>query len=148
MSNLIDHARRELAAIGMRTDDPEERPNKWIAENVLELINVFRGQGHSGMSAPYCVEVFRKVALLEPLSPLTGADDEWNEVDDDTWQNKRCAHVFKNAAGEAYDIEGRIFRDPNGVCYTSHESHVAVTFPYVPKREYVDVEGGQSSEEA
>ena len=40
--------------------------------------------------------------------------------------------------GEAYDGEGRIFRDPDGSCFTSIDSRVPVTFPYVPKREYVD----------
>lgn len=104
---------------------------------------MFSKQGHSGFSAPYCVETFRKLALHEPLVPLSGADDEWNEVSDGMWQNNRCSHVFKDADGKAYDIEGRIFREPNGACYTSRDSRVYIEFPYTPKREYVDVQGEQ-----
>jgi hypothetical protein len=56
------------------------------------------------------------------------------------WQNNRCCHVFKDNAGNAYDIDGKIFREPDGACYTSRDSRVPVTFPYTPVREYVDVE--------
>ena len=55
------------------------------------------------------------------------------------WQNNRASHVFKCSDGQAYDIEGKIFRDKAGHCYTNRDSRVDVTFPYTPKREYVDV---------
>jgi hypothetical protein len=85
------------------------------------------------------ISLFEKVARFEPLTPLTGDDDEWMEVGDGMFQNIRCSHVFKNKDG-AYDIDGRIFREPNGSCYTNGKSRVPVTFPYTPSREYVDVE--------
>lgn len=138
MSNLIEHAKREFLAVGYKQDE-EEGPNKWIQENVLELLRVFANQGHSGMSAPYCVGMFEKLALFEPLAPLTGEDHEWMEVSKGVWQNVRAPRVFKGKDGRAYDIEGRIFRAPNGTCYTSGDSRVFVEFPYTPSREYVDV---------
>ena len=144
--NTVRHAEREFVAAGYTPLDQEQEdgPNKWIQENVLELLEVFARQGHSGFSAPYAVETFHKLALHEPLVPLSGADDEWNEVGDGVFQNNRCSRVFKDKNrfnGQAYDIEGRIFRGPGGGCYTSNESCVQVTFPYTPKREYVDVDG-------
>ena len=39
----------------------------------------------------------------------------------------------------APNIDERIFREPNRVCYTGKGSRVAITFPYSPKSEYVDV---------
>lgn len=144
MSNLIDHAKREFIAIGYKPiEECEDGPNKWIQENVLELLNVFSNQDHSGSSAPYCVRIFEKLALFEPLGPLTGSDDEWAEVSEGEFQNKRCSHVFKEADrfnGQAYDIRGRVFRQRNGSCYTSSDSIAVVTFPYVPTTEYVDVD--------
>ena len=144
--NTVRHAEREFVAAGYTPLDQEQEdgPNKWVQENVLELLEVFARQGHSGFSAPYAVEMFRKLALHEPLVPLSGADDEWNEIGDGVFQNNRCSHVFKDKDrfnGQAYDIEGRIFREPDGSCYTNRDSCVAVTFPYTPKREYVDVDG-------
>jgi len=117
--NLELHALRELRAIGyVPLDLPQENgPNKWIQNNVIELIRVFSKQGHSGMSASYCISMFEKLARFEPLGPLTGADDEWNEVGEGMLQNNRCSHVFKGADGRAYDIDGRIFREPDGGCY-------------------------------
>ena len=84
------------------------------------------------------VTLFEKVARFEPLTPLNGDEDEWNEVGEGVFQNRRCDRVFKEKGG-AYDSEGKIFREPDGDCFTSIDSHVPVTFPYTPKREYVDV---------
>ena len=142
MNTYVEHAKRELQAIGYKLDDTEEGPNKWVVENIMELLAVWDKQGHSGSSAPHVANLFKKIALLEPCAPLTGADDEWNEVGDGVLQNNRCSHVFKEN-GEAYDIYGRIFREPDGVCFTGKGSRVPVTFPYTPKREYVDVPKGQ-----
>lgn len=144
--NIVRHAEREFLAAGYKTlnQEQEDGPNKWMQENVLELIEIFSRQGHSGFSAPYAVETFRKLALYEPLVPLSGSDDEWIEVGDGVFQNIRCSRVFKDKDrfnGQAYDIEGRIFREPNGACYSNSDSYVPVTFPYIPKREYVDVNG-------
>lgn len=137
-SNYTRHARREFRAAGYE-DDGLNDPNKWIQENVLTLLAVLGTQGHSGSSIGFCISYFRKLGLFESLVPLQGTDDEWNHVGDDTWQNNRCSHVFKRADGQAYDIDALIFREPSGACYTNRDSHVNVTFPYVPKREYVDV---------
>lgn len=138
MSNLKEHAERELKSIGYDINDQEEGPNKWIMENLLELLEVFSKQGHSGSSAQYCVDAFSKLALFEPLSPLTGEADEWMEVSDGLWQNVRCSRVFKNG-DHAYDINGKVFRDLNGHCYTNRDSRVYVTFPYTPTTRYINV---------
>lgn len=144
MENYVEHAKREFLALGYTPlSEPQENgPDKWIQESVLELLRVFAAQGHSGMSAPYCINTFRKLALFEPLGPLTGEDHEWVEIADGVFQNARCSHVFKQADrfnGQAYDINGRVFREPNGNCYTNGNSLVPVTFPYIPQIEYVDV---------
>ena len=137
MSNLIDHARAELAAIGIQPQPGKPIIQKMVSEDVLELLEVFSKQGHSGSSAPYIAGLFHKLAMFEPLGPLTGADSEWVEVGEGVFQNARCSHVFKEN-GQAYDSEGRIFREPDGSCFTNRDSRVPVTFPYTPKREYVD----------
>lgn len=141
-SSTERHALREFKAAGYPPiAECGDGPDKWIQENVIELLRVFSEQGHSGSSAPYCIRMFEKLANFEPLVPLTGADDEWNEVSGGVWQNNRCSHVFKEADGRAYDMDGRIFRQPDGCCFTNRDSRVYITFPYTPTREYVDVTG-------
>jgi len=136
MGNLVTHAKFEMLKAGLYDDDSDY--GGMLAGAVTELMEVFEKQGHSGMSAARTVQLFQKLAMFEPLCPLTGDDDEWLEVADGIFQNKRCSHVFKEN-GEAYDIEGRIFREPSGVTFTSGDSRVPVTFPYTPKTEFVDV---------
>lgn len=121
-----------------------------ICEHVLKLLDVFADEGHSGSTAPYAVNLFKQLALYEPIVPLTGEDWEWHDVGhyggEPKWQNKRCGHVFKDANGDAYDSEGRVFferhTDEDGREYkthfTSRGSRVPITFPYTPVREYVE----------
>ena len=137
MSNLIKHAEHELKAIDML--DSGDEMNELMCKHLLELLNTFSQQGHSGFSANYCLELFTKLAKFEPLAPLTGEDWEWVDVADQDgtlYQNKRCSHVFKDDDG-AYDINGRVFIDKTGLNYTSKDSHVKITFPYTPTTEYV-----------
>lgn len=133
--NLMRHAERELPA----SDDEMQA---LMNAQLKELILVFSTQGHSGFSAGYAISVLEKLLRFEPLRPLTGEDSEWNEVSDGVFQNKRCSRVFKQADrfnGQAYDIYGRVFREPSGACFTSGDSFVPIAFPYTPTTEYVEV---------
>jgi hypothetical protein len=152
MSNMLKWAEAELRLAGYDINDPEDGPNRWLAEGTLELLKVFSEQGHSGMSAPYAVALFEKLASWKPIAPLTGEDDEWNKVDGGTRQNKRNSAVFKGEDGQAYWIEGRIFWEwythpeiddgkPYKSHFTSRGSRVNIEFPWTQpdKREYVFV---------
>jgi len=100
MSNLVEHAKRELELIGAFSED-DDFYGGMTGKAVMELIEVFAEQGHSGMSASIVRSLFSKLADYKPLAPLTFKDDEWNDPDDptfdngDTYQNKRNSAVFK-----------------------------------------------------
>jgi hypothetical protein len=152
MSNMLKWAEQELRYAGYDINDPEDGPNRWLAEGTLELLKVFSDQGHSGSSAPYAVALFEKLAMWKPIAPLTGADDEWNEVGTDVWQNRRNSAVFKKEDGQAYWMDGRVFWEwfshpniddgkPFKSHYTSRDSRVNIEFPWSQpdKPEYVFV---------
>ena len=157
MSNLIQHALVEFRAAGWTDDNGNfnDEMQELICKHVLELLTVFSNEGHSGTSAPYTIDLFSKLAMFEPIVPITGEDWEWADVsgfwadvsgvaDEPMWQNKRCSHVFKNQNG-AYDINGIVWWEwcttEDGEMiksyFTNRDSRVPVTFPYVPKQEYV-----------
>lgn len=151
--SYVEHAKKEFLALGYSPiEECEDDPNKWIQENVLELLQVLSNQGHSGFSINYVVDYFSKLAKFEPLSPLTGNDSEWNDVGG-TLQNNRLSSVFKDN-GVAYEIDGYIFwhwserpldEDEEGYpgirkyksCFTSNMSRKLVEFPYTKKRPYL-----------
>ncbi len=138
MSNLVDYAKDELKRIGMI--DSGEAYNDFATKAILDLIELFASQGHSGFSASYVINAFSRLAMFKPLSPLTGEDDEWNDIGDGgPLQNKRYSAVFKDKDGTAYNINGKAFTDDGEVWYTNRDSRVNVTFPYVvpDKPEYV-----------
>jgi len=146
MSNLTDYAKDELKRIGMI--DSGEPYNDWATKAILDLIELFASQGHSGFTAPYVVNMFYRLAMFKPISPLTGEDDEWNDIGDGLQQNKRYSAVFKDKDGIAYNVEGKVFTDDGEVWYTSRDSRVNVTFPYVvpDKPEYVYKNKDESEE--
>ncbi len=131
---LVDHAKAEFKALGWPGD---EESQKWVCDDVIELLEVFAKQGHSGFSAPYVISLFSRLARFKPIGPLTGKDDEWSlcgpECGDVMYQNKRMCSVFKREDGTAYWSEGKIFEDENGVTYTSSDSRVDIEFPFTPR---------------
>lgn len=144
MSNLLTHAKHELDLIGMTADSTDEM-NVMMRKHILHMMNEFANEGHSGFSASYAINILTKLLDFKPLSPLTGADDEWTNVreygPEPHWQNKRKSSVFKDADGTCYDIDGKVFWEwcmpyeegekPYKSYYTSRDSRVPVTFPYV-----------------
>ena len=135
-SNFLAHARHELA--NMLAPDADEMDRR-MADHLLTMIALFSLEGHSGFSASIAIDGFRRLANFEPLHPLTGDDDEWSE-DNGLKQNKRCSHVFMDPDGTAYDLDGYIFREASGHCFTNGDSRKPIEFPYTPERTYIDVD--------
>lgn len=138
-NNLDAHAELEL---GPHDTYKVDKMDRLYRRQLKELVLVFGTHGHSGFSAQFARGALNLLLDYKPLSPLEGTAEEWCYLDygDDNMvaQNRRCGHVFKRRDGTAYDSEGRIFRDPDGACYTNSESRVDITFPYTPTRVYVD----------
>lgn len=139
MSNFIEYAKRELDLAGYT--EGSEFPNVWVRENVLELIEKISEQGHSGTSIHYVIELFKRLATYTPITPLTGEDDEWNEVDEvnGVWQNKRHPAIFKSNDRGPYWLDGVVFwewayddeEDKVFKAYfTSKDSFVNIEFPW------------------
>ena len=110
-----------------------------IYRNIFDLLMTFSEENHSGTTAPYTIDLFSKLALFKPIVPLTGEDDEWIEVGEGVYQNRRCSNIFKEK-GEAYNIEGKIFVESGGGSYTNKDSRVVIKeFPHTPTSEYITV---------
>lgn len=160
--SLIDHAKLELQIAGL-FDKEGDFYEGATGKAVMELIEVFAKQGHSGMSAPHVINIFEKLANYEPLLPITGKDEEWGDVRDISdgipwYQNKRCSALFKDGKdGEAYYIDAIVKRDQKGLCWSgfawlSEEDYktgdrskmvgkkgYVKSFPFTPKTFYIDV---------
>jgi hypothetical protein len=133
-SNFVKHAEHELKLAGLYDKDSDY--GGMLAEDAMRLVLVFAEEGHSGFSAGLATSIFNKLSKYEPLTPLTGKDEEWAEVENNMYQNKRCSYIFKEN-GIAYNSQGKVFRNEHG-SYTSI-GRVNINFPYTPVTEYVDI---------
>ena len=151
MSQMLIWAENELKLAGYDPNGDPDDVNTWLAEGTMELLEIFSNQGHSGSSASYAIALFETLALCKPISPLTGNDDEWDEVDENFFQNRRNPVIFKNGKdGQAYWVEGKVFWNwcsvpdlydgkPFKSYFTCKESSVNIDFPWTQpeKPEYV-----------
>jgi len=136
MSTWLERCKEELQRAGA-FDPKSDFYGGNTGKAVMELLELFDKQNHSGMSASLVASLFKQLVDGKPLTPLTGNDDEWIEIEPGVYQNKRCPSVFKDEKG-AYQIDYYIFQDESGAYYTSKESIKYIDkFPYYPKHEYI-----------
>lgn len=100
MSNLVEHAKRELGIIG---EEPE------IVKMYLNIVEAFAAFGHSGGSASVAIPTINRLLQFQNLAPLTDDPDEWNHISEDVagspggiWQSSRNAAAFSNDGGQSY----------------------------------------------
>lgn len=157
MSLLVEHAKRELDILGVVDTPDGDDTNTSMRRHILHMVSEFSKEGHSGGSAEYAINILIQLLKWQPLTELTGADDEWEDRTQMNgglpfWQNKRCSRVFKDSTG-AFDVHGIVFWelqiDENGDemknFFTNADSKVTIEFPYMPKQRYVQAISVDSS---
>ena len=151
-SNTFKHAEHEFVILKKTVKDAIIAP---FEKEILALANAFGNSGQSGGSAPYTAgaisQAVKKLCLQEPICPITGIDEEWNDnIQPGVYQNNRLSSVFKDGKeGKPYFIEAIIFRGQNGSCFTGSsvelpsggtiQSRQFIRLPFTPKRFYIDV---------
>jgi len=129
-SNFRKHLEREWMILFPGPDEMQDM----MKEHLLDMVCLFAMEGHSGFSANYAMSFIPKILAFEPLSPLTGEDDEWIDHGEGTFQNKRYSKVFKGGRqGEPYVLDAYIWGTRESGYYTNHASHKNVVFPYSPE---------------
>lgn len=98
MSNLVEHAKRELDAINC--DEPER-------STIIKAVEAFAEGGWSGSSAAWGIETLRALLQFKNLGPLTSDPKEWMDVSDMTnghaiSQSRRNPEAFSLDGGKTY----------------------------------------------
>jgi hypothetical protein len=167
ISNTLKFAEKELDILVKSSTDPENRPliESFIPE-IIALCKKFGTSGQSGSSAPCTAKALsmaiEKLCLQQPICPIMGTDDEWNDVTDmndgePMWQNKRCSALFKYSDGNVKYLDAIVKRTQNGTCWSGsfwltkkdylngdrnlkiNSSQHIQGFPFTPKTFYIDV---------
>lgn len=94
-SELVAHARRELATIG---------ESKELTEGYLDVIRAFEKMQLDGGSFQIGIAVVTGILEFQNLSPLTDNPEEWVQHDDTTWQNTRNGEAFSSDGGRTYTL--------------------------------------------
>lgn len=173
-TNTQRYAQRELDILVKSSPNPDNRPliEPFIPE-ILSLCEKFGHNGNSGGSAPYVAgalsQAIKKLCLQEPIMPMTGIDDEWVDVakygdgtngsDDILFQNRRCGELFKNRDGRAWYLDAIIWKGNtegesgndwdtfSGTVDGIKSHHYVKSFPFTPKKFYIDVTREQLPED-
>ena len=93
--NLIKFSEDELNRLLLNCKSSDELNTQTaINKSILDIVKVFSDQHFTGTTASYCLEILNRLLNYKPLTPLTGADSEWEDVsqygsNDTCYQNKR-----------------------------------------------------------
>lgn len=112
--SIIEQAKAELALVNFGEEG---------SRVMVEILEKFFDEWDSGGAVYFAAPVLQRLIAGKPLSPLSGADDEWCEVGPSVWQNRRCSTVFKQERDgkiESYNIDT--------------PGRPAITFPYWPDK--------------
>lgn len=97
MSNLVEHARSELAIAGVEED---------VRPSILAAVESFVSYGHSGGSASIVIPMLNDLLSFRNIAPLTDNPAEWQNLtgfsSDPAWQSTRRADAFSNDGGKTY----------------------------------------------
>lgn len=115
---------------------------KVITDNIMEIYNIMKDASADEKN------IIVKLLNHDPITPILGTDDEWNEVTFNggkckTYQNKRCYSIFKdvypNGLSIAYDSNATCHSDDGGLSWFSSGrfGRKQITFPYEPKKENI-----------
>lgn len=102
MSNLVLHAKRELAILGYTGEEPAGDPNRWMHDHIMKMVETFADECHSGSSASYAIHVLDKVLQFQNVTPLTDDPQDWCEVGPEVWQCRRRSDAFSDDGGKTY----------------------------------------------
>lgn len=107
-SKMSDWAKDELQKAGLFDKDSDYEG--MLGEAVLDLIEKFAEQGHSGFSAELTAQLFDRLIHWKPLTELTDDPLEWVDVSEKmgqvVYQSKRCPSCFSKDGGLTYyDID-------------------------------------------
>jgi hypothetical protein len=150
MSKILEHFDNEVRILKEQSEDGGLLIEPYL-KPIRELVEAFSKQGHSGLSAYICsgmlVNAIEKVLNFEAIAPITGDDEEWVEVTDNLYQNKRQSGVVKEVTE---DGENTYFHD--GIVWKGEGKHdtftgkvqgikskVKINLPIVPETFFVDV---------
>lgn len=106
MSNLTEHARQEMERAGLFSKESDY--DGMLGPAVMELVDVFAKQGHSGNSAMTVLAIFERVARYRTLTPITPDKEEWffhgdmGPTGEPIWQNVRDSAAFSRDGGKTW----------------------------------------------
>lgn len=132
MNALALHAEQQLKEAGFFDKDNDH--GGLLAKSVINLIELFSEQGHSGASASATISLFERLASFKVICPIKDEPEEWVDTGREL-QHKRDCSVFKSKeTGKIRAIHGYSFSDDGGKTYFTYGkfSPIEIELPCIP----------------
>jgi hypothetical protein len=100
--SFSEWAKNEVELAGLLKEDSDYKG--MIGQSLMDLIELFSNQGHSGTSAALVAEIFHKLVQWEPLTECDHSDyldtSIYTGEPGKLFQCKRCPHMFSEDGGK------------------------------------------------
>ena len=139
---MMQHARTELFLSGMLGSNNSIEAS--TGKIVLDLVEYLSFMDYTEQSLDKILTTLKSLLHWRTLSPLTGADSEWEDVSEEygmdlgmIFKNKRYNAVIKRA-GKVIDTQAVVYQKPDGTRELNESSMREITkWPYQPNTEIV-----------
>lgn len=98
--SLVKYAKNELELNGLFDKDSDY--GGMIGKAVMELMELFAKQSHSGYSADITLSIFNELAHFRPIGNFEPSIDQAIEVYPGEWQSARRHDVFSKDNGKTW----------------------------------------------
>ena len=138
-SRYVKQAKAEMefawpgVTIENRYDTEDMEMQKYMCNQIIELLSLLHVQGDSGCSIGYKLNLFNKLAKFDIIKSLTFSDDEFDSnglVDRGVKQNKRLSSVFLNSDEKnpklKYSYIYGIFKQDAYIIQSDHKNNLTI----------------------
>ena len=105
--SFSEWAKNEVELAGLLKEDSDY--NGMIGQSLMDLIELFSNQGHSGTSAALVAEIFNKLVQWDPLTECDHSDyldtSIYTGEPGKLFQCKRCPHMFSEDRKNWYSVK-------------------------------------------
>ena len=133
--NILEHAKNEFKLMHIDLDLDKTNYSYMLAQQVYDILDFLSDKGHTAQSISEVMLLLNKLVYNKALTVITGNDDEWDILEDNTLISKRDSRITKDTkTNKVYFNEAYKFYYPNSIdLFTCKESKVEIHLPILPQ---------------
>ena len=133
--NILEHTKNEFKLMNIDLDLDKTNYSYMLAQQVYDILDFLSDKEHTAQSINEVMLLLNKLVYNKALTTITGNDNEWDKLDENTLISNRDSRITKDTkTNKIYFNEAYRFYYPNSIdLFTCKESKVEIHLPILPQ---------------